>query len=71
MSRAAKVTLGLAMAASLGTVGYVHWKQSEDRAKLHEGVLRDVERQQRRRAENIYILQQQLELTKQLRKTQE
>ena len=41
------------------------------REKLHEGVIKDVERQQRRKAENVYVLQQQSDLTKQLRKEQE
>lgn len=36
------------------------------REKVHEGVIRDVERQQRRKAENLYNLQQQIDLTKQL-----
>lgn len=36
------------------------------RRKLHEGVIRDIERQQRRKAENLYNLQQQIDLTKQL-----
>lgn len=34
--------------------------------KLHEGVIKDVERQQRRKMENLYNLQQQIDLTKQL-----
>lgn len=37
------------------------------REKLHEGVVRDVERQQRRKMENTYVLQQQIDLTKQLK----
>lgn len=37
--------------------------------KLHEGVIRDLERQQKRKTENIYVLQQQIELTKQLKNT--
>lgn len=37
------------------------------RNRLHEGVIRDVERQQRRKMENIVVLQQQIDLTKQLR----
>ena len=40
------------------------------RDKMHDGVLRDVERQQRRKIENTYLLQQQLELTKQLKTMQ-
>ena len=38
------------------------------RSKLHEGVIRDVERQKRRKMENAYVLQQQIDLTKNLRK---
>lgn len=35
---------------------------------MHEGVLRDIERQQKRKIENIYVLEKQNELTKQLKK---
>nr|XP_045599084.1 protein PET117 homolog, mitochondrial-like [Procambarus clarkii] len=70
MSLASKLTLAVACCATLGTISYVHIKQNIDRDKLHEGVIRDVERQQRRKAENIYVLQQQADLTKQLRKEQ-
>jgi len=35
--------------------------------RLHDGVLRDVEQQQRRKHENTYTLQQQIDMTKQLR----
>lgn len=38
---------------------------------LHKGVIRDVERQKRRQAENLYMLQQQIDLTKELKKSQE
>lgn len=34
---------------------------------MHEGVLKDIERQQRRKIENIYVLEKQKELTKQLK----
>lgn len=39
--------------------------------KLHEGVIRDVERQQKRKTENIFVLQQQIELTKQLKNSRD
>ncbi|XP_063851062.1 uncharacterized protein LOC135094679 isoform X2 [Scylla paramamosain] len=71
MSLASKVTLGAACCVTAAIVGYVHLKQSIDREKLHEGVIRDVERQQRRKAENVYLLQQQSDLTKQLRQEQQ
>lgn len=35
---------------------------------MHEGVVRDTERQQRRKIENLYMLEKQNELTKQLKK---
>ncbi|XP_017046317.1 uncharacterized protein LOC108091556 isoform X2 [Drosophila ficusphila] len=35
--------------------------------RLHDGVLRDVEQQQRRKHENTYSLQQQIDITKQLK----
>lgn len=41
---------------------------SSYRERMHEGVLKDVERQQRRKIENLYILEKQNELTKQLKK---
>ncbi|EDW64036.1 protein PET117 homolog, mitochondrial [Drosophila virilis] len=67
MSLAAKVTLSLAVCVSSAIIGYVHYKQSDDRYKLHQGVLRDVEQQQRRKHENRYNLQQQIDMTKQLK----
>lgn len=37
------------------------------REKLHEGVIRDVQRQQQRKRENLYLLQKQIDLTNQLK----
>ncbi|XP_064540963.1 uncharacterized protein LOC135430282 [Drosophila montana] len=71
MSLAAKVTLSLAVCVSSAIIGYVHYKQSDDRYKLHQGVLRDVEQQQRRKHENRYNLQQQIDMTKQLKSARE
>ncbi|XP_076067232.1 protein PET117 homolog, mitochondrial [Oratosquilla oratoria] len=71
MSLASKVTLGLACIVSGGIVYYVHYKQNLDRENLHEGVIKDVERQQRRKMENLYTLQKQADLTKILRKEQQ
>ncbi|KAL1400272.1 hypothetical protein quinque_001030 [Culex quinquefasciatus] len=67
MSATSKVVFLGACVVSLGTIGYVHYRQTSDRAKLHEGVIRDIQRQQQRKIENIYNLQQQNELTKQLK----
>lgn len=90
MSIPAKLTLGAAVAVSVGIVGYVHFQQQYDRyflfcvlynfnnkffiitflylrSKLHEGVIRDVERQKVRKMENAYVLQQQIDLAKKLK----
>lgn len=67
MSTASRITLGMAVSVSTAIIGYVHYKQSADRLRLHDGVLRDVEQQQRRKHENTYTLQQQIDMTKQLR----
>ncbi|XP_023295524.2 protein PET117 homolog, mitochondrial [Lucilia cuprina] len=70
MSLASKITLAASFVISGGIIGYVHFKQTNDREKLHEGVVRDIERQQRRKTENTYVLQQQIDLTKQLKQMQ-
>lgn len=38
--------------------------QQSEREKLHVGVIKDIERQRRRKLENISILEQQQELTR-------
>nr|XP_012223792.1 PREDICTED: protein PET117 homolog, mitochondrial [Linepithema humile] len=68
MSTASKAIFGLCCMASVGIIGYVHYKQAYDRQQLHLGVIRDIERQERRKAENLYVLQQQAELAKELRR---
>ncbi|CAB3242953.1 unnamed protein product [Arctia plantaginis] len=67
-SYTSKLVLALSCSITFGIVGYVHIKQQYDREKMHEGVIRDVERQQRRKIENVYILEKQNELTKKLKK---
>ncbi|KAK2588358.1 hypothetical protein KPH14_004373 [Odynerus spinipes] len=69
MSTAAKLTFATCCVVSISIIAYVHYKQHYDREQLHLGVVRDIERQQRRKIENVYNLQQQLELTKQLQKS--
>lgn len=70
MSLASKAFFGVACIVTGGIISYVHLKQNIDRANLHEGVIKDVERQQRRKAENLYKLQQQEGLGKILRREQ-
>nr|NP_001408667.1 uncharacterizd protein LOC130141019 [Pectinophora gossypiella] len=67
-SPTSKLVLGLSCTMTIGIVSYVHVKQKSDRDKMHEGVIKDVERQQRRKIENLYMLEKQNELTKKLKK---
>lgn len=45
MSTASKVTLAVTTAVTLGIIYGVHTQQVEDRAKLRQGIARDIERQ--------------------------
>ncbi|KAJ8285121.1 hypothetical protein COCON_G00039710 [Conger conger] len=65
MSTTSKVVLGISLALTLATVTGVHTKQNWDRAKLREGVLRDLERQERKK-ENLRQLEEQISLTREL-----
>ncbi|XP_010900027.1 protein PET117 homolog, mitochondrial [Esox lucius] len=65
MSRTSKVVLGVSVVLTLSTVIGVHLKQNWDRERLHEGVLRDIERLERKR-DNLRVLEQQRSLTKEL-----
>ncbi|XP_011299064.1 protein pet117, mitochondrial [Fopius arisanus] len=74
MSWTSRLFLYSSIAVSGGTVYYVHCLQSIEREELRAGVLRDVERRAQnasRKAENLYILNQQKELEKFLKKEQE
>ncbi|XP_019870380.1 protein PET117 homolog, mitochondrial [Aethina tumida] len=71
MSSLAKAVLGGACAFSLGIIGYVHYRQFYDRQQMHEGVLRDIERRQKRKAENLYNLQKQIDFTKEIKRNRE
>ncbi|XP_028273543.1 protein PET117 homolog, mitochondrial [Parambassis ranga] len=65
MSTASKVVLGVSVVLTLSTVAAVHLKQTWDRQRLHEGVVRDLERLERRK-ENLRLLEEQRSLTRQL-----
>jgi len=71
MSLVSKVTLVSATAFSVGIISYVHFKQYSDRELLHRGVLDDIERRQRRKTENLYNLQKQIDLTRDLNVAEE
>lgn len=53
------------MVLTLSTVTGVHLKQTWDRQRLHEGVVRDLERLERKK-ENLRLLTEQRTLTRQL-----
>ena len=59
MSSASKITLALAGVTSLSIIGFVHWAQQEDRKKLRLGVIRDQERQERKRQNEEELREQQ------------
>ncbi|XP_070684240.1 protein PET117 homolog, mitochondrial [Pempheris klunzingeri] len=65
MSTASKVVLGVSVVLTLSTVTAVHLKQTWDRQRLHEGVVRDLERLERKK-ENLRLLEEQRTLTRQL-----
>jgi len=70
MSTASKVTLLLTSVGALGIIWGVHNEQVEDRAKLHLGIIRDLERQEKKKIENQHNLVQQQELAKLYRKAE-
>ncbi|XP_061441921.1 protein PET117 homolog, mitochondrial isoform X2 [Rhineura floridana] len=65
MSTTSKVVLGVSVLFSGGIVAGVHIQQKRLGERLHEGVLRDLERQNRKQ-ENLRLLEEQVALTKQL-----
>ncbi|XP_033988909.1 protein PET117 homolog, mitochondrial isoform X2 [Trematomus bernacchii] len=69
MSTVSKVVLGVSVGLTLSTVAAVHLNQTWDRERLHEGVVRDLERQDRRK-DNLRLLEEQRSLTAQLQEEQ-
>jgi len=70
-SLASKVTLLVTTIGSLGIIWTVHSKQVEDRAQLHQGIIRDIERQEKKKVQNQHRLVEQQELTKLYRKAEQ
>ncbi|XP_051939953.1 protein PET117 homolog, mitochondrial [Hippocampus zosterae] len=66
MSTTSKAVLGLSVLVTVGTVVAVHLKQSWDTQRLHEGVLRDLERVERKK-ENVRRLEENRKLSAHLR----
>ncbi|VDI31487.1 Hypothetical predicted protein [Mytilus galloprovincialis] len=65
MSTAAKVTLATSIVATVGIISFVHYKQKNDQMVMREGVLRDMERQDKK-AQNLMELNRQKAMTKAL-----
>ena len=59
MSTASKVTLGATVVGTLAIVWTVHKSQVEDRARLHEGIIRDEERQAKKKENREALIAQQ------------
>ncbi|XP_077342131.1 protein PET117 homolog, mitochondrial [Lithobates pipiens] len=70
MSTRSKVVLGISLVLSVGTVIGVHISQNLERERLREGVVQDLERQ-RRKQDNMRLLNEHIELTKQLESERE
>ncbi|EEB11993.1 protein PET117, putative [Pediculus humanus corporis] len=70
MSLASKITLGLACTLTAGIIVFVNAKDWIDKKNMHKGVLKDVERQQKKKIENLYWLEKQVEMTKILKQKQ-
>ncbi|KAK7104274.1 hypothetical protein V1264_019024 [Littorina saxatilis] len=70
MSTASKVTLGVSITFTIGIVTYVHLWQKKERERMHDGVLRDLERQQKKAA-NQQDLEAQAQLTSILQQQQQ
>ncbi|KAE8351869.1 hypothetical protein BDV28DRAFT_10945 [Aspergillus coremiiformis] len=62
MSRASKLTLTVTGLGTAGIIYFVHWAQEQDRASMHKGVERDMEKQRiRRERQAEFELQRRLE----------
>lgn len=66
MSTAAKLTLLGSIAFTSGIIYWVVQKQNSDLESLHEGVLRDAERQAMKKQQNVRMFQEQADLTRAL-----
>lgn len=71
MSLTSKISLISCGIVAIGIVLRVHYVQQYERDQLHEGVVRDIKRQEQRKQQNLYLLQQQIELTTELQKLQD
>lgn len=61
-SLSSKIFFAACCVASSGIVYFVHKSQVDDRSALKQGIVRDLERQQMKKIENLKRLQDQQEL---------
>ena len=66
MSTIAKLTLLSSITFTSGIVYWVVNKQGTDLESLHEGVIRDAERQAMKKQQNVIMFQEQADLTRAL-----
>eukprot|EP00052_Salpingoeca_macrocollata_P032253 m.5225 g.5225 ORF g.5225 m.5225 type:complete len:76 (-) comp3441_c0_seq1:60-287(-) len=69
MSTRAKATLAASCVFTVGMVAFVHWNQQQDRQLLKVGVVKDLERQQKKR-ERLADLHEQQKLHDELAQEQ-
>ncbi|EAW10916.1 protein PET117 [Aspergillus clavatus NRRL 1] len=69
MSRASKMTLALTGLGTASIVYFVHWSQEQEKAQMHKGVERDMEKQ-RIRLERQADFEMQKALEEEYRKIQ-
>lgn len=70
-SLGSKLFLVGSIVATGGIIYFVHLSQVEDRSRLHQGIVRDLERQQKKKIENLQRLNDQQELERAYRKRAE
>ena len=70
MSTASKITLIGACISSVGIIAFVHWSQQDDRRRLRQGVVKDLERQERKR-QNLEDLKEQQRLQQYFKQKEE
>jgi len=69
-SLGSKIFLAGSCALTGGTIWMVHKSQVDDRAALRQGIVRDLERQEKKKVANLHKLQEQQEIEKSLRRRQ-
>uniref|UniRef100_A0A1X7UWZ0 Uncharacterized protein n=1 Tax=Amphimedon queenslandica TaxID=400682 RepID=A0A1X7UWZ0_AMPQE len=65
-----RLSLGLAFGFAIGIIIFVHRNQKSDRERMKEGVVRDMERQERKK-QNLLLLKEQQELEQKLKQRNE